>query len=352
MSWGVVPESMLGHSIGEYVAACLAGVFSLEDALNLVAIRGRLMQSCEPGGMLAVAASEEELQRYLRTGLDLAVVNGTRSCVLSGPFEAVELAEKELTQEQVVHRRLQSSHAFHSTMMEPIIGQFVGEVQKVRLSAPRMRYISNVTADWISVEQATDPTYWGRQLRGTVQFAAGIKKLCDGNGRLMLEVGPGHTNHTAVRQTIAKANLPTMLTSLPDVQTGASEIKHVLTVLGHLWLQGAGVDWNAFASGEKRRRIPLPTYPFERQRFWVEASVSRRTQVDSARKELGDWLYLPCWKETGRVPAVPEGSLSESTTLLMFSNNSGIAAKLTQKFQQKRYKVVTVLAGHEFTRME
>jgi amino acid adenylation domain-containing protein len=352
MSWGVQPESMLGHSIGEYVAACLAGVLSLEDALSLVAIRGRLMQSCERGGMLAVAASEEEVRRYLGTGLDLAAINGTRSCVLSGPFEAMELAEKELAQQQVVHRRLQSSHAFHSTMMEPIIGQFVAEVQKVRLSAPRMRYLSNVTADWITAEQATDPAYWGRQLRETVQFALGIRKLCDGNGRLLLEVGPGHTNHTAVRQTIAKADLPMMLTSLPDAQTGDSETKHVLTVLGHLWLQGASVDWNAFASGEKRKRIPLPTYPFERQRFWVDASGSRSSRADSARKELSDWLYLPCWKETGRVPAAPEADLSENTTLLMFSSNSGIAAKLAQKLQQKRYKIVTVLTGHEFTRID
>ncbi|HZD93732.1 MAG TPA: type I polyketide synthase, partial [Candidatus Sulfotelmatobacter sp.] len=292
MSWGIQPESMLGHSIGEYVTACLAGVFSLEDALNLVAIRGRLMQSCKPGGMLAVAASEEEVRSYLRAGLDLAAVNGTRSCVLSGSFESLELAEKELAEQQVVHRRLQSSHAFHSAMMEPIIGQFVGEVQKVRLNAPQMHYLSNVTADWVTAEQATDPAYWGRQLRGTVQFALGIRKLGDAGVRLMLEVGPGHTNHTAIRQTIAKANLPTMLTSLPDVHTGDSEVKHVLTVLGHLWLQGASVDWNTFASGEKRRRLPLPTYPFERQRFWVEASASRRLRADSSRKELSDWLYL------------------------------------------------------------
>jgi amino acid adenylation domain-containing protein/FkbM family methyltransferase len=352
MSWGIQPESMLGHSIGEYVAACLAGVLSLEDALSLVAIRGRLMQSCERGGMLAVAASEEEVRPYLKSGLDLAAINGTRSCVLSGPFEALELVEKQLFQQQVVHRRLQSSHAFHSTMMEPIIGQFVGEVRKVRLSAPRMRYLSNVTADWVTAEQATDPAYWGRQLRETVQFALGIRKLCDGNGRLLLEVGPGHTNHTAVRQTIAKADLPMMLTSLPDAQTGDSETKHVLTVLGHLWLQGASVDWNAFASGEKRKRIPLPTYPFESQRFWVDASGSRSSRADSARKELSDWLYLPCWKETGRVPAAPEADLSENTTLLMFSSNSGIAAKLAHKLQQKRYKIVTVLTGHEFTRID
>lgn len=352
MSWGLIPESMLGHSIGEYVAACLAGVFSLEDALNLVAARGRLMQSCARGGMLAVAASEEQVQPYMRTGLDLAAINGSGSCVLSGPVELLEVAEKELAQQQVAHRRLQSSHAFHSAMMEPIIREFIGEVQKIRLNAPRLRYLSNVTGDWITAEQATDPEYWGKQLRGTVRFAQGIRSLCHGGGRLTIEVGPGHTNNTAIRQTMAKADLPIMLTSLPDARSGESDVKHVLTVLGQLWLQGARVDWNAFASGEKRKRLPLPAYPFERQRYWVQAPASRRSRPDASRKELGEWLYLPCWKETGRVPSGSQASVSENNTLLMFSGSSGIAAKLARRLEQKRYKIVTVLAGHEFTRVD
>jgi amino acid adenylation domain-containing protein len=352
MSWGLVPESMLGHSIGEYVAACLAGVFSLEDALNLVAVRGRLMQSCSRGGMLAVAASEDEVQPYLATGLDLAAINGSRSCVLSGPLESLELAEKELVRQQVVHRRLQSSHAFHSATMEPIIGQFVEEVKNVRLNAPRMRYISNLTGEWITPEQVTDPAYWGKQLRGTVQFARGIRNLCNGGAQVTLEVGPGHTNHTAVRQTIAKADLPVMLTTLPDARTGESDVKHVLTVLGQLWLQGARVDWNEFASGEKRRRVPLPTYPFERQRFWVEASALRRAHSDGARKELSEWFYLPSWKETGRVAARTQAGVPENTTLLMFADDSGVSAKLAQKFEEKGYSLVTVIAGQEFTKLD
>jgi len=286
MSWGVLPESMLGHSVGEYVAACLAGVFSLEDALNLVAVRGRLMHSCARGGMLAVAASEEEVQPYLKTGLELAAINGSRSCVLTGPLYSLELAEKKLLQQQIVYRRLQSSHAFHSAMMEPILAQFIGEVQKVRRNAPRIRYLSNLTGDWITAEQAIDPAYWGKQLRGTVQFAQGIRNLCDGGQRLILEVGPGHTNSTAVRQTIAKPALPVILTTLPDSREN-SDVKQVLTALGHLWLQGAGVDWNGFASGEKRRRLPLPTYPFERRRYWVDAPA-RRSRVDSSRRQKGE----------------------------------------------------------------
>ena len=352
MSWGLLPESMLGHSIGEYVAACLAGVFSLEDALHLVAVRGRLMHGCARGGMLAVAASEEEVQRCLKTGLELAAINGSRSCVLTGPLDSLALAEKELVQQQVAHRRLQSSHAFHSAMMEPIIGQFTGEVQKVRLNAPRTRYLSNLTGDWITAEQATDPAYWGKQLRGTVQFAQGLRNLCDGGERLTLEVGPGHTNSTAVRQTIAKPALPVMLTSLPDSHDGESDVKHVLTALGQLWLRGANIDWNAFASGEKRRRLPLPTYPFERQRFWVDAPASRRSRPDTSRRKLTDWLYLPSWKETARVASGSEAGVSANSTVLMFDGNSGMAEKLALKLQQKRYNIVTVVAGQEFAKVD
>jgi amino acid adenylation domain-containing protein len=351
MSWGLLPERMLGHSVGEYVAACLAGVFSLEDALNLVTVRGRLMQSCARGGMLAIAASEKEVQRCLKMGLDLAAINGSASCVLSGPFDALELAEKELARQQVVHRRLQSSHAFHSAMMDPIIDQFVGEVEKVRLNAPRMRYLSNLTGEWITEEQVTDPEYWGKQLRGTVQFAKGIRNLCDGSDRLTLEVGPGHTNITAIRQTLPKPALPLMLTTL-DSQTEEPDVKHVLTVLGHLWLHGANVDWNAFASGEKRRRLPLPTYPFERQRFWVEAAGSRPSHPDTSRKKLDDWLYLPRWKETARISSGSKADVSESATVLMFGGNSRFEEKLALKLGRKRYDVVTVVAGEEYTKVD
>ena len=351
MSWGILPESMLGHSVGEYVAACLAGVFSLEDALKLVAVRGRLMQSCARGGMLAVAASEEQIQPYLKTGLEVAAINGSGSCVLTGPLDCLELAERELAQQQIVHRRLQSSHAFHSEMMEPIVGKFIREVQNVRLNAPRTRYLSNLTGDWITAEQATDPEYWGRQLRGTVQFASGIRKLCDGGGPVTLEVGPGHSNSTAVRQTVGKAALPVMLNSLPD-SYDESDVKHVLMVLGNLWLQGARVDWNVFASGEKRKRLPLPTYPFERQRYWVEASASRRSRSDASRKEIGDWLYLPSWKETARIHSNSEALASENTTVLVFAGASGIAAHLAERLGQKRYNVVTVVAGEEFSKID
>jgi amino acid adenylation domain-containing protein len=351
MSWGIQPEIMLGHSVGEYVTACLAGVLSLEDALKLIAIRGRLMQSCAPGGMLAVAASAEELQPYLKSGLDLAAINGSRSCVLAGPLESVELEERKLAERQIVCRRLQSSHAFHSRMMEPIIAEFIDEVKKVRLNAPQMRYLSNLTGDWITPEQATDPNYWGMQLRGTVQFSRAIQNLCAGRGLVTLEVGPGHSNSTAIRQTVAKADLPVILTSLPDVRTDELDVKHVLTALGQLWLQGASVNWYAFASGETRRRVPFPSYPFERQRYWIDTSASHRSRPDTSRKELNDWFYLPSWREAAQLPPSSEDA-TENSTVLFFSENSWIDEKLARKLEQKRYNIVTVVRGQQFAELD
>jgi acyl transferase domain-containing protein len=236
-------------------------------------------------------------------------------------------------------------------MMEPILRQFTSEVQKMRRQAPRIPYLSNLTGDWITADQATDPKYWGKQLRGTVQFAQGVRNLCQGGERLTLEVGPGHTNSTAVRQTLAKPALPVMLNTLPDSRQ-ESDVKHMLTTLGHLWLHGADVDWNGFASGEKRRRLPLPTYPFERQHFWVEKPASRRSRPDASRKKLADWLYVPSWKEAARAASGREAADSANATILMFSDNSEMAAKLALGLEQKQYNILTVVAGQEFTKVD
>jgi amino acid adenylation domain-containing protein len=286
MSWGVAPDSMLGHSIGEYVAAHLAGVLSLRDALTLVAARGRLMHSCARGGMLSVVMSEKEAQKYLRPGVDLAVVNGPESCVLAGPLDLLEGVEKELSGDKLLQRRLQSSHAFHSSMMEPILKEFQREVEKIQLNPPQMRYLSNVTGNWITEAEATDTAYWVLQLRSTVQFAKGIQKLCEGNAVLTLEVGPGHTASSAVRQTVPKhASSPVMLTSFPGPVPREPSQRHLLSTLGNLWLHGVPIDWNAFAVNERRSRVLLPTYPFERQRYWIDTFASTKATGFTGKQE-------------------------------------------------------------------
>lgn len=271
MSWEVNPKAMIGHSIGEYVAACLAGVFSLEDGLSLVAARGKLMQQMPAGSMLAVPLPEQEIQSLLGNNLDLAVINGTSMSVVSGNTDAVDELEQKLIKKGVECRRLHTSHAFHSRMMEPILAPFIEQVKKVKLKSPKIPYISNLTGNWITPEEATNPSYYAQHLRQTVRFADGLKQLLKDPNQILLEVGPGRTLNTLAKQHPNKASEQIVLSSLRHPQDQNSDVAFLLTTLGKLWLGGVQIDWSKIYANEQRYRIPLPTYPFERERYWIEA---------------------------------------------------------------------------------
>ncbi len=267
MSWGVQPQAMIGHSIGEYVAACLAGVFSLEDALALVATRGQLMQQMPAGAMLSVNLSADEIQPFLGEKLSLAASNAPSLSVVSGSVEAVEQLECQLEAKEIVYRRLHTSHAFHSQMMNPIVGTFTEHLKTVKLNPPQIPFISNVTGTWITAAEATDCNYWARHLRQGVRFAEGIAELLKDSRVFFLEVGPGRTLSTLAKQ---QASGRIVLSSLPHPKDEQSDVASVMNALGQLWLAGVQVDWLGFYANEKRDRIPLPTYPFERQRYWID----------------------------------------------------------------------------------
>jgi acyl transferase domain-containing protein/thioesterase domain-containing protein len=271
MSWGVNPKAMIGHSIGEYVAACLAGVFSLEDGLSLVAARGKLMQQLPSGSMLAVPLPEQQVQEFLGNKLDLAVINGASMSVLSGATNAVDELAQKLLEKGVECRRLHTSHAFHSQMMEPILEPFTEQVKKVKLKAPKIPYLSNVTGNWITATEATNPSYYAQHLRQTVRFAEGLQKLLKDPNQILLEVGPGRTLNTLAKQHPNKGAQQIVLSSLRHPQDQNSDVAFLLTTLGKLWLGGVQIDWSTFYASEQRYRLPLPTYPFERQRYWIEA---------------------------------------------------------------------------------
>ncbi|MBE7384647.1 MAG: acyltransferase domain-containing protein [Leptolyngbya sp. SIO1E4] len=272
MAWGIKPQAMIGHSVGEYVAACLADVFCLEDALALVAARGRLMQQLPPGAMLAVPLSQSELVPLLsqKTGktLALAANNTPKSCVVSGPTEAIDVFQESLTQQGLECRRLHTSHAFHSQMMDAILEPFVEQVSQVRLHPPKVPFVSNLTSTWITAAEAADPHYWAMHLRQTVRFSEGMAELLQAPERIFLEVGPGRTLSTLTRKQQGVEQ--SVVCSLRHPQDQASDVMFLLKTLGRLWLEGIPVDWSGFYTPERRYRIPLPTYPFERKRYWIE----------------------------------------------------------------------------------
>jgi acyl transferase domain-containing protein/2-polyprenyl-3-methyl-5-hydroxy-6-metoxy-1,4-benzoquinol methylase/acyl carrier protein len=297
-SWGVQPVALIGHSIGEYVAACLAGVFSLEEALKLVAVRSQLMQQQPRGAMLAVSLSAAEVQPLLGQHLSLAANNAPSLCVVSGSCELVDELENQLKAKDVDCRRLHTSHAFHSEMMDSILASFREQVQKINLKPPQIPFVSNVSGKWITAAEATDPSYWVKHLRQTVRFSEGLAELIKKSQPILLEVGPGRTLSTLARQQVDGIGQQIVLTSLPHPRDQQSSEAFLLTTLGRLWLAGVQVDWSEFSAGERRHRLPLPTYPFERQRYWIEAPQQTNGHF---RQELTAPLLLPSLVEAGRI---------------------------------------------------
>jgi amino acid adenylation domain-containing protein len=273
LSWGVRPSALLGHSIGEYVAACLAGVFSLEDALELVVERGRLMQRMAAGGMLAVPLPETEAAALLdrHAGeLSLAAVNRPDLCVVSGSLAAIDALGADLAARGLTARRLHTSHAFHSSTADPILEPFAAAVRRVRLAPPCIPLVSNLTGAWMRPEEATDPTYWARQLRGTVRFADGLAQVLAEPQSVLLETGPGDTLASFAREHPLRLPQQAVISSLRHPRSTEDDVAVLLRAVARLWLAGGDFAWEAFSAVEQRRRVSLPTYPFERRRYWVE----------------------------------------------------------------------------------
>ncbi len=271
-SWGVRPAALLGHSVGEFVAACLAGVFTLPDALHVLASRARLMQSLPSGTMLAVRLPEAELLPLLDdAGLSLAAANSAQACVVSGPHEAADRFEAQMAARGAVCKRLHTSHAFHSAMVDPILGEFASIVASVPRRAPQLPYVSNLTATWATEADATDPDYWARHLRHAVRFADGVGTLLRETPLLLLEVGPGTTLSALTRQHPDKTRAHAVVSSLErEKDANPDEARALQTALGRVWQAGAALDWDGFYARQQRRRIALPAYPFERARHWVD----------------------------------------------------------------------------------
>jgi acyl transferase domain-containing protein len=267
MHWGITPAAMIGYSLGEYVAACLAGVFSLQDALRVVARRARLVQDGRPGSMLAVRLPQREVISRVREPLVVAGLIGPSLSIVSGPSPEIGAFEGALAAEHIATHRLHTSHAFHSPLMDGVIEPLDREVTRTTRHEPSIPFVSNVSGTWFSAADAADPTYWGRHLRQPVRFADGWTHLRAIPDSLFLEVGPGRSLTAMVRDTDAPAPV---YPSLPHGSRDEADRAVMLASLGSLWLAGARIEWNRSDRGERRRRLPLPTYPFERQRYWIE----------------------------------------------------------------------------------
>jgi FkbM family methyltransferase len=272
MEWGICPVAMIGYSIGEFVAATLAGVLSLEDALRLVAKRAQLIQNLPAGAMLAVPLSEPEIQPFLSQNCCLSAINGASLCVISGEPEAVDKLEQKLTHRGLACRRIVTSHAFHSTRMDAIAPDLRALVQTFQLHSPKIPYLSNVTGTWITAAQATDPNYWVQHLCQAVRFASGVEELCQKYNPILLEVGAGQTLSSLALSILQHHTITEriVLPSLRHSYDHQSDTAFILNTVGQLWLAGVPINWKKIHAHHRPLRLPLPTYPFERQRYWIE----------------------------------------------------------------------------------
>ncbi len=355
MSWNIMPYAMVGHSIGEYVAACLSGVFSLEDALKIVVLRGKLMQRLPRGSMLGVPLSEGQLVPLLNDNISLAAVNSSSHCVVSGSHEAIDEFEKKLKTLEYNSTRLHTSHAFHSSMMDPILEDFEKILQQTELKKPILPYISNLTGDWITGRDATNTGYWAKHLRSTVRFSQGLENLFKEEYAIFVEIGPGKSLVTFARQHNNKKDQQVMINLIRHPGEEIADHYYLLNKTGLLWLYGKEIDWNKFYTGETCSRIPVPTYPFERQRYWIdenEANVNLFSQqsLSPKKKNIEDWLYIPSWLRSPVSPYDLE-EINDVSIWLVFADDTGLATQLLERLNSEGKSVVLVNAGPDFSKI-
>ncbi|HEY0638191.1 MAG TPA: SDR family NAD(P)-dependent oxidoreductase [Pseudonocardiaceae bacterium] len=348
LSWGVRPTVMAGHSIGEYVAATLAGVFSRDDAIGLVATRGRLMQDMERGSMISVPLSEELLLPMLGDGVDLAAVNAPGLCVASGPDDAITALRDVLSLQGIECRPLHTSHAFHSRMMDPMLEAFTAQVAAVKRDVPSVPFVSNLTGELITEEQAVDPGYWTAHLRNAVRFGDAVKLLTAAGTTVLMEVGPGSTLSVLARRQLDADRAGLAVSTMRHPQQRQNDVAVLLTSIGQAWQAGVDLDLTGLWADERRGRIYLPPVPYEKQRCWLDINpqatgAAGAAAADLAATETGPY-YLPVWRET--IPPVA-GEIDTAAHWIVFDgqDEAGVVATLTAQLREAGATVFTATVG-------
>lgn len=354
-SWGITPKACIGHSVGEYVAACVAGVLSLEDALSLVVARATAMDEAPPGAMLSVELGPEEVQNYLSSEVAIAARNAPELCVVSGDPQSIAELEQALVSDGISVKRLRTSHAFHSPMMDECGPKLIAAFGNVRLNAPLIPFISCVTGDWITRGQATCVEYWAQQLRAPVEFSRGISRVLEDESAVLLEVGPGTTLTSLAATHAADDRKPFVLASVRDRRLKVRDDELLLSVLGRMWSLGVNVSWAGFYQHEQRRKIVMPTYAFQRQRYWLEKTAEQPARHDSAsHSELDSrlapeqWFHQSTWTQTGSAPRLDP---SPDTRWLLFLDALEVGKRLESRLTQAGARVWTVRKGRSFKQL-
>jgi acyl transferase domain-containing protein/thioesterase domain-containing protein/acyl carrier protein len=344
-SWGVVPAALIGHSAGEYAAACISGVFTMPEAISLVALRGMLFEKLPRGAMLSVALPEEQVRTRLGSELSLAAVNGPSLCVASGPLNAIAQLESQLAADEIEHARIHIDVAAHSSMLEPILSEFERFCRPIALQKPKIPVVSNLTGTWITDAEATDPAYWVRHLRNTVRFDQGARTLLASGSRALLEVGPGRTLASLCRQQPKKAAV--VATALRHPNEAACDVTFLKEAMGRLWAAGIEIDPTRFFGRASQRRVSLPTYPFERQRYWIDKGVQAAPSTALIRRpDLDQWFAAPSFLRAASSKPLPAEELRKPW--LVLTDDSPLAKAIVKRLRASGARVSTVVSSGHF----
>ncbi|SHF70797.1 Acyl transferase domain-containing protein [Litoreibacter ascidiaceicola] len=356
MSWGVEPSALVGHSMGENTAACVAGVMSFEDCIGLVHLRGQLFDTVPAGGMLSIVLSADELEPLLGDDLDLGAVNAPNLSVATGPQAELDALEARLVQRSIDFQRIPIDIAAHSRMLEPILKKFGDYLRSIPLNPPKIPFTSNRTGDYITDAQAQDPDYWVAHLRGTVHFSDCLTTLADAPARVFIEVGPGKALSSLAGQH-GKVTANQVISSLRHPDDDTPDDAYFLAMLGRIWAVGGQFDWDQFWGEARRLHIPLPTYAFQQSSYFIEPgrpALDSDAQWLSRTDDVEEWSYRPAWTPRyAECDIDVKGDLSEATkqTWLIFEDDAGLGADVAAKLRSADHKVVTVKPGDTFARV-
>ncbi len=349
LAWGAEPAGFIGHSMGEYTAACLAGVVSLNDAMRMVLLRGQLFEKLPLGGMLSIALPEREVRQYMPANLDIAAVNAPDLCVASGPVSDIEQLQARLEEKEIDCTRVRIEVAAHSAMLDEVLQEYRDFCKTITSSKPQIPYTSNSSGGWITDAEATDPNYWVQHLRNTVKFSDNVATVVANEARVLVEVGPGQTLTNLARAGEQQAHAIFGAMRHPNDQS--SDVEVALRTFGHIWAAGVTIDWGSLWADERRRRVALPAYPFERKAYWVEPGVVNAQEPDQAesglkkRQKIEDWFGLHSWTQT----AVPKATEEIDTRWLVFDDELGICEHIDAELGENA-QIIRVKPGERFSR--
>ncbi len=354
ISYGIEPSHLIGYSLGEYTAACVSGVVSLEDVLYMLIERGKLIETTPKGAMLAVTLPLEEVEKYLTKGLYVSLVNSQLFCTVGGDKNEIESLHKKLESDGIASKLLQSDYAYHTPMLREIHGQYLEKIRNIQFHQPQIPFVCNLTADWMA--DTTDlHEYWVRHTYSSVNFQQCIQKVLKLKKVVMVEIGPGNLlKSIAMQNSMTSSEKPIIISTLKDMSSRQSDEYFLLNAFGDLWANGYNIDWKRLHKDDTPKRVSLPGYPFEHKSYWVEeekkkqASEQRDYKFQARKQDMSDWFYIPQWEEK----AIQKRTLIPMSTWMIMSNGGDFSKAFETYLAFHNQKIIMVYMGSHYEKKE